>query len=120
MPRAGRYALIPDGYSLTKVTKAEEQAVKDLRRHENFKTFLNNETTPLLIGGAALATLTPILITLVLQLLEEQGAVISSAQKAGVKAALASGGLSGIVLSKVLESDLPDIGDILSKLKVIT
>ena len=42
------YALIPDGYTLTKVTKAEKQAVKDLRKHQNVKTFLDNETTPIL------------------------------------------------------------------------
>ena len=114
------YALIPDGYSLKKVTKLQKQAVNEKRRHDDVVALLGNETTPILIGGVALAALTPILITLILQLLEEQGAVISNAQKAGVKAALASGGLSGIVFGKILETDLPDIGDILSKLKVTT
>jgi len=36
------YALIPDGYSLEKVTKAQEQAVKDKRRHDDVVTVLNN------------------------------------------------------------------------------
>ncbi len=46
-----KYALVPDGFTLKKVSKAEEEAIKDHRRHEDFKTFLDNETTPILIGG---------------------------------------------------------------------
>ena len=53
MPRAGRYALIPDGYSLTKVTKAEEEALKDLRKHEDFKTFLGSPQSGTAVGGVA-------------------------------------------------------------------
>tara|TARA_Y100000296_G_scaffold19923_1_gene23686 strand:+ start:199 stop:588 length:390 start_codon:yes stop_codon:yes gene_type:complete len=46
------YALIPDGYTLKKVTKAQEKAVKDLRRSEYVKEIVNNETTlPLLISS---------------------------------------------------------------------
>ena len=48
------YALIPEGFTLKKVTKAQEDAVKDHRRHEDVKTFLGNETTPLLMGGVTL------------------------------------------------------------------
>jgi hypothetical protein len=36
------YALIPDGYSLKKVTKAQKQAVTDKRRHDNVVTLVNN------------------------------------------------------------------------------
>jgi hypothetical protein len=36
------YALIPDGYSLKKVTKAQKQAVIDKRRHDNVMTLVNN------------------------------------------------------------------------------
>ena len=53
MPRAGRYALIPDGYSLTKVTKGEEEALKDLRKHEDFKTFLGSPQSGTAVGGVA-------------------------------------------------------------------
>ena len=53
MPRAARYALIPDGYSLTKVTKAEEQALKDLRKHEDLKTFLGSPQSGTAVGGVA-------------------------------------------------------------------
>ena len=36
------YALIPDGYSLKKVTKAQKQAVIDKRRHDNVVTLVEN------------------------------------------------------------------------------
>ena len=36
------FALIPDGFSLKKVTKLQEKAVKENRRHNNVVTVLNN------------------------------------------------------------------------------
>ena len=36
------YALIPDGYSLKKVTKAQKQALNDKRRHDNVVALINN------------------------------------------------------------------------------
>ena len=45
------YALIPDGYSLKKVTKLQEQAVNAKRRHDDTVALLNNVNTPLVIGG---------------------------------------------------------------------
>jgi hypothetical protein len=36
------YALIPEGFTLKKVTKAQEKAVDDLQRHEKFKSFLSS------------------------------------------------------------------------------
>ena len=36
------FALIPDGYSLKKVTKLQKQALNDKRRHDNVVTVLNN------------------------------------------------------------------------------
>ena len=36
------FALIPDGYSLKKVTKLQLKALNDKRRHDNVVTVLNN------------------------------------------------------------------------------
>ena len=36
------YALIPDGFTLKKVTKQQQDAVNRHRRHDNVKTVLNN------------------------------------------------------------------------------
>jgi len=47
------YALIPDGYLLKKVTKQEEEALTDLRKHEDFKTFLGSPQSGTAVGGLA-------------------------------------------------------------------
>ncbi len=49
------YALIPDGYSLKKVTKLQKQAVNDKRRHDDILAFINNPELmkQIIITGAA-------------------------------------------------------------------
>jgi len=49
------YALIPDGYLLKKVTKQEEEALTDLRKHEDFKTFLGSPQSGTAVGGVAVS-----------------------------------------------------------------
>ena len=46
------YALIPDGYSLKKVTKQQKEAVDAKRRHDDIVALLNNPNTPVVVGGA--------------------------------------------------------------------
>jgi len=36
------YALIPEGFTLEKVTKAQDDAVKDHRRHDDLLALINN------------------------------------------------------------------------------
>tara|TARA_Y100000593_G_scaffold3173_1_gene6289 strand:- start:45 stop:443 length:399 start_codon:yes stop_codon:yes gene_type:complete len=49
------FALIPDGFTLKKVTKAQEQAVKDKRRHDNVQAILKDEKTiPIITSGVLL------------------------------------------------------------------
>ena len=81
------YALIPDGYSLKKVTKLQQKAVNDKRRHDNVMAFINNPNTPTLIGGAGLLALTPLLLNLVKESLEIEGITLTDAQKDNVKKA---------------------------------
>ena len=47
----GSYALVPDGFTLKKVSKGEEEAIKDHRKHDDLLALLNNENTPLVLGG---------------------------------------------------------------------
>ena len=65
------YVLIPDGFTLKKVTKAEKDAVDEYfgreRKGSYIEGFLSNENTPLLIGAGALALSLPLLIELLLQ-----------------------------------------------------
>ena len=46
------YALIPDGFSLKKVTKSQKEAVDAKRRHDDVVAVLTNPNTPIVIGSA--------------------------------------------------------------------
>jgi len=96
------YALIPEGFTLKKVTKAEEDAVKEYRRHDDFKTFLDNETTPLLIGGTMAVAFTPLLWALFFKAVQEAGVTVTDVQKGvilgGLPAVLGSDNILGGVL----------------------
>jgi len=72
MTTVGRYALIPDGYTLEKVSKAQEQALKDKRRHDDVVTLLSNEAaaTGIIALGAVVASGT--LLALFMKLLSEE------------------------------------------------
>ena len=45
------YALIPDGYTLKKVTKLQKQALDEKRTHDDTVALLNNPNTPLVVGA---------------------------------------------------------------------
>ena len=49
------YALIPDGFTLKKVTKLQKEAVNAKRRHDDVVALLNNPNTPLVVGGVVAA-----------------------------------------------------------------
>ena len=51
------YALIPDGYSLKRVTKLQKQAINSKRRHDNVMAILENNQTPLVVAGIVTAFL---------------------------------------------------------------
>jgi len=55
------YALIPEGYTMKKVTTAQEAAVHSKRRHDDVLALLGNENTPLIIGGIISAVLVPVI-----------------------------------------------------------
>jgi hypothetical protein len=103
-----KYALVPDGFTLKKVSKAEEEAIKDHRRHEDVKTFLNNETTPLLVGGVALAAVTPILVNLILEFVEKQ-VPVTEQQKTAIKAGIVGGALPALLYQQLTKVDLNEI-----------
>ena len=50
------YALIPEGFTLKKVTKTQEKAVKDKRRHDDLLALINNPEIikQIIITGVAL------------------------------------------------------------------
>jgi len=80
------FALIPDGYSLKKVTKLQLKALSDKRRHDNVMKLLENPTTlptlATLIGGALVAKA----VDDTLESLVDQGINIVDQTKDAVKA----------------------------------
>ncbi len=103
------YALIPDGYSLKKVTKLQKQAVNEKRRHDDVVAILNNENTPLLVGATAFLAYFPILVALILQLLEDEGITVPEEVKTKLTktGAAKSGALAGAEFSKLLDKLTP-------------
>ena len=47
-------ALVPDGFTLKKVTKLQLEAIKDYRKHEDFKAFLSSSGSGKGLGLGAL------------------------------------------------------------------
>ena len=66
------FALIPDGYTLKKVTKLQEEAVKAHRRHEDIVALLGNEKVPLLIAGGAVLVSAPTILRIIFDALKKQ------------------------------------------------
>ena len=70
------YALIPDGFTLKKVTKLQEQAVKSHfgreRRGEYFTTLLANPTGPPIVAGIIGLAAAPTILNLIFDALSKQ------------------------------------------------
>ena len=66
------YALIPDGYTLKKVTKVQEEAVKAHRRHEDIVALLGNEKVPLLVAGGVVLVSAPTILRIIFEALKKQ------------------------------------------------
>jgi len=79
------YALIPDGYSLKKVTKLQKQAVNEKRRHDDVLAVLSNENAAL--GATALGAVLASGALLALLKTELDKVGISEADKAKVERA---------------------------------
>ena len=112
------YALIPDGYSLKKVTKLQKEAVKAKRRHDNVQAFIENENTPFLVGAGALALSVPFLVGLLLQAQEDAlNITLTDKQKSDLlnyaSVSLGPVGIAGVVGRKIgkgiVDIDLSDL-----------
>jgi len=110
------YALIPEGFELKKVTKAQEEAVKAKRRHDNVQAFIENENTPLLVGAGAVVLSVPFLVNLLLQAQEDTlNITLTDKQKADLlnyaQISLGPVGIAGILGRKIgkglLDFDFP-------------
>ena len=102
------YALIPDGYSLKKVTKLQKQAVNEKRRHDNVMALLNNENTPLVVASIVTILLIP---TLAKQLALDTGVDEGIVQES-LKTAFFEGTLLGQTIGLVKDLDLSKLEEL--------
>ena len=79
------YALIPDGYSLKKVTKLQKEAVNAKRRHDDVVALLDNPNTPLVVGGLVTAFFGVKLAEDIILDLESRLGALSDDVKQGIK-----------------------------------
>ena len=96
------YGLIPDGYTLKKITKQQENALKQKRRHDNVEAFVSNPGAPFLVGGVLFtgvlsAIVAAIIIELDLPDTEDVKERIEIAAKKGIKTAAGSGFIGKII-----------------------
>jgi hypothetical protein len=97
------YALIPEDHTLEKVTKQQEAAVNSKRRHDDVLAFLENPTTPFLVGGVLFtgvlsAIIAAIIVELDLPDTDEVKERLEVAAKGGIKAAA-----GGTLLGKIIK-----------------
>ena len=77
--------MIPDGYSIKKVTKLQAQAVSSKRRHDNMEALLANENTPVVVGAAMLPIITGVLLKLFWEAVEAEVGNLTPEQKMKVE-----------------------------------
>ena len=100
------YALIPEGYTLEKVTKLQKVAVNEKRRHDDVVALLNNENTPLVVGGAIATILTGVFVKQV----AEDFNIDEKQVEESIKSVVFSGtGLTGILLKKLTELNISEL-----------
>jgi len=70
-------ALVPEGFTLKKVTKAQEDALKDHRKHEDFKAFLSSSGSGKgmglgLVAIVSILFIVPMLINMLKKISEDE------------------------------------------------
>lgn len=100
------YALIPDGYTLKKVTKLQKQALNDKRRHDDVLAFINNPELmkQIIITGVAFLAVKE--GQQVIDDLKEAGANISDATINAYKKKRDVGAPVGISIDQVVDEAL--------------
>ena len=85
------FALIPDGFTLQKVTAAQERAVKSKRRQDDLIALINNPQTVAVIGTIIGGTLVATQVDDIVNSLKESGVQISDDVVQATKEKVGSG-----------------------------
>ena len=104
------YALIPDGFTLKKVTKAQKEAVDAKRRHDNVTALLNNPNTPVVIGGAVATFFGVRFASDVIEDLENKGVALTDDVKQKVRDTIDKVNPLNVDLTKVAKGLGADTG----------
>jgi len=108
------YGAVPDDVEIQKLSSAQQDALSRHNIHENVNTFLANETTPVLMGGAALVALTPIVLPILLDFIREAiaeaGTIIPDLQWSKITARILAapfGAGGGWIVKQIIDKIVP-------------
>ena len=100
------HALIPDGFTLKKVTKSEERAVNNKRRHDNVQTLLENPATIPVVASSIGLLAGGVLVDRIIDYLKEEGANIDPSLSERTKNAIVSAAFAITPQNIILETGL--------------
>ena len=99
-------ALIPDGFTLKKVTKSQERAVNAKRRHDNVQTLLENPATIPVVASSIGLLAGGVLVDRILKFLADEGVEVSASTAEKTKDAIVGAAFAITPQNIILESGL--------------
>ena len=99
-------ALIPDGFTLKKVTKSQERAVNAKRRHDNVQTLLENPATIPVVASSLGLLVGGVLVDRILKFLADEGVEVSKSTAEKTKDAVVGAAFAITPQNIILETGL--------------
>jgi hypothetical protein len=100
------HALIPDGFTLKKVTRSEERAVNNKRRHDNVQTLLENPATIPVVASSLGLLAGGVLVDRILKFLADEGVEVSASTAEKTKDAIVGAAFAITPQNLILETGL--------------
>jgi hypothetical protein len=100
------HALIPDGFTLKKVTTSEERAVNNKRRHDNVQTLLENPATIPVVASSLGLLAGGVLVDRILKFLADEGVEVSASTAEKTKDAIVGAAFAITPQNLILETGL--------------
>ena len=100
------HALIPDGFTLKKVTRSEERAVNNKRRHDNVQTLLENPATIPVVASSIGLLAGGVLVDRILKFLQDEGVEVSASTAEKTKDAIVGAAFAITPQNIILENGL--------------
>ena len=99
-------ALIPDGFTLKKVTKSQERAVNAKRRHDNVQTLLENPATIPVVASSIGLLAGGVLVDRIIKKLADEGVEVSKSTAEKTKDAVVGAAFAITPQNIILETGL--------------